>query len=207
LKKLNVHSITNDTFSISVRSYDEIVDPMSFFGCRSLLSVTFESDSHLRRIEESPLRNCSCLPSIWLTSSVEILGECCLAGCGIPPNVAFDRESKLSRIEKCAFSGCSLLCSIVLSTGVVELCELGFGESPFNKRLSEPGNLHFALDSVLVDFDDTSLIRCYGLAYEVAAPKWITRFNGGSLRECHEIGFETGISRIPKPALLDCPSV
>jgi hypothetical protein len=71
-----------------------------------LQSISFESESRLRRIEESCFQFCS-LQSICIPSSVEILGKSCVSESSLH-SVSFVSGSRLLQIEACCFHGCSL---------------------------------------------------------------------------------------------------
>jgi hypothetical protein len=66
--------------SVIIPSSIEILCKFCFSECKSLSSITFESGSHLQRIEESTF-SLSGLTSIVIPSSVEILCNSCFAGC------------------------------------------------------------------------------------------------------------------------------
>jgi hypothetical protein len=67
---------------------------------------TFESESHLQRIEEFTFSD-NGLKSIVISSSVEILCESCFFGYDSVESIIFQNSSKLVRIESRAFHKCS----------------------------------------------------------------------------------------------------
>jgi hypothetical protein len=80
--------------------------------------VTFESGSHLSSIAESAFRYCSSLSSIFIPSSVEMLGKYCFSGCESLSRVTFESDSQLSFIAEGAFRYCSSLSSIFIPSSV-----------------------------------------------------------------------------------------
>jgi NAD-dependent dihydropyrimidine dehydrogenase PreA subunit len=73
-----------------------------FERCGSLSSITFESDSHLQRIEKSAFEE-SGLKSIVISSSIEVLCESCFEECKSLSSITFGIDSHLQCIEKYAF--------------------------------------------------------------------------------------------------------
>jgi hypothetical protein len=74
--------------------------------------VTFETGSHLSRIEAWAFFGCSSLSSICIPAPVEILGKQCFCRCQGLSIVTLEPGSRLPRIEKSVFSDCSSLSSI-----------------------------------------------------------------------------------------------
>jgi hypothetical protein len=85
----------------------EILGSPCFSDCKSLSSITFESSSHLTRIESEAFWNSS-LRSILIPRNVEILGSDCFYNCKSPSSIAFESNSELTRIESKAFYKSSL---------------------------------------------------------------------------------------------------
>jgi hypothetical protein len=94
----------------------EFLGSSCFSNCKSLSSITFESNSHLTRIESSAF-SFSSLQSIGIQSSVEILCSSCFSNCRSLSSISFEAYSRLTRIESYAFSGSSLQ-SIVIPRSV-----------------------------------------------------------------------------------------
>jgi hypothetical protein len=99
----------------------ELISRPPDFHCESLLSVAFECDTKLSRIEKNAFCS-SGLTSIHLPSSVEVLCESCFSRCQSLTSVTFESDTKLSRIEKNAFYS-SGLTSIHLPSSIEVLCE------------------------------------------------------------------------------------
>jgi hypothetical protein len=91
--------------------------------------VTFEADSKLREIAGRSFRDCSALPSIYIPSSVEVLGEASFSRCEALAELRFEPGSQLRRIEALVFDECSSLTSIFLPGSVRELAPDWFHES------------------------------------------------------------------------------
>jgi hypothetical protein len=81
----------------------EILGSNCFSYCHSLSSITFESNSHLTRIESEAF-SISSLQSIVIPSSVEILGSKCFSSSYSLSTITFESNSRLTRIESEAFS-------------------------------------------------------------------------------------------------------
>jgi hypothetical protein len=95
----------------------EILCESSFSGHPSLSSLTFESNSRLRRIEKSAFSECRSLKVICLPASVEYCAKSFLA-CSSIQTLTFESNSKLRQFEPFAFSGCSSLGSICIPASV-----------------------------------------------------------------------------------------
>jgi hypothetical protein len=85
----------------------EIIGSSCFSYCKSLSSVSIESGSLLRRIEQQAFSSSS-LPSIVIPRTVEIIGSSCFYGCKSLSSVLIEPGSLLRRIESSAFSYSSL---------------------------------------------------------------------------------------------------
>jgi hypothetical protein len=89
-----------------------------FYGCKSLLSITFESNSRLTRIESNAFSRSS-LHSILIPQNVEILGSRCFSSCDGLSSMPFESNSDLTTnlrlkvIPEEAFSS-SCLVSVVI---------------------------------------------------------------------------------------------
>jgi hypothetical protein len=94
----------------------EIVGSSCFRECKSLSSISFESNSRLLRIESDAFSGSS-FQSIVILSNVEILGSSCFAWCESLSFISFESNSSLKRIESRACCGCHL--SIVIPSTVV----------------------------------------------------------------------------------------
>jgi hypothetical protein len=94
----------------------EILGSSCFASCRSLSSISFESNSRLMRIESNAFSHSS-LQSIVIPSNVEILASSCFYKCESFSSISFESNSRLRRIESQACYGCHF--SIVLPSTVV----------------------------------------------------------------------------------------
>jgi hypothetical protein len=93
----------------------EILGSKCFSSCKSLSSITFESNSHLTRIESEALLGSS-LQSILSPWNVEIFGSRCFSFCQSLSSVTFESNSRLARIESDAFSQSSVQSILIPST-------------------------------------------------------------------------------------------
>jgi hypothetical protein len=94
----------------------EILGSSCFHECESLLSISFESNSRLIRIDSYPFSKSS-VQSIVIPRSVEILGSSCFRDCKSLSSISFESNSRLKRIKSQACCGCQL--SIVTPSTVV----------------------------------------------------------------------------------------
>jgi predicted metal-binding protein len=92
---------------IDIGNNIEILESNCFSNCKSLSSITFESNAHLTRIE-SKVFSFSSLQSVLIPRNVEILGSNCLSNCKSLSLISFESNSRLTRIESEAFSYSSL---------------------------------------------------------------------------------------------------
>jgi hypothetical protein len=84
----------------------EILGSSCFSYCKSLSSISFESNSVLKRIESSAFSSSS-LQLIVIPRSVEIICSECFSDCKLS-SISFESNSSLKRIESSAFSYSSL---------------------------------------------------------------------------------------------------
>jgi hypothetical protein len=97
--------------SIIIPCTVEVLCSACFSYCKSLSSVSFESDSRLTRIESEAFSSSS-LQSILIQFSVEVLCSACFGSCESLSSVLFESNPQLMRIESHAFDGIS--CTIVI---------------------------------------------------------------------------------------------
>jgi predicted metal-binding protein len=118
--------IRNSSLSsnITISSDIEILGSSCFSNCKSLSSISFESNSRLTRIESSAFSNSS-LESIAIPRNVEVLGSSCFSGCKSLSSISFESNSRLNRIESSAFQF-SLLQSMEIPRSVEILGSLCF---------------------------------------------------------------------------------
>jgi hypothetical protein len=92
---------------VTILSDIEIFGSNCFSFCKSLSSISFESNSRLTRIESKAFRRSS-LQSIVIPRNVEILGSSCFKWCESFSSISFESNSRLIRIESKAFRYSSL---------------------------------------------------------------------------------------------------
>jgi uncharacterized protein YuzB (UPF0349 family) len=109
-----IHNFSTSS-TIEIANNVEILGSKCFSYCQSLSSITFESNSHLTRIESSAFSGSS-LASIMIPNSVEILGSRCFSYCKSLSSITFESNSRLTRIESSAFSFSSLQSLVIPST-------------------------------------------------------------------------------------------
>jgi hypothetical protein len=152
-----------------------IIGPLCFFRSTTLLALSFEPDSRLRRIDQSAFDECESLRWITIPASVEILGEKCFSSCISLLRISFQSHSQLRRIECGAFSGCRSLQSICIPASVEILrtscfCNCGSLSAvsfESGSRLSEIGEqvffLCFSLKSICIPSSVRVLgSKCFG---------------------------------------------
>jgi hypothetical protein len=105
----------SNSSTIEIGRNIEIVGSKCFSRCQSLSSITFESNSHLTRIESEAF-SFSSLQSILIPRNVEILGSHCFSWCESLSSLTFESNSHLTRIESYAFSFSSLQSILIPST-------------------------------------------------------------------------------------------
>jgi hypothetical protein len=102
--------------SVVIPSSIEVLSKFCFYTCKLLSSITFESNSHLQRIEESAFSS-NGLRSIVIPSSVEVLSKFYFAGCKSLSSITFESDSHLQCIEALSFSLSGII-SIVIPHSV-----------------------------------------------------------------------------------------
>jgi alkylhydroperoxidase family enzyme len=132
-----------------------------FSNCKSLASVTFESDSKLQRIEACAF-HVSGLTAIHIPASVEVLCESCFSNCRSLASVTFESDSKLQRIEEHAFYW-SGLTAIHVPASVEVLCKSCFADC------ESLASVTFELDSKLQRIDEYAFQRSGLTAIHVPA--------------------------------------
>jgi hypothetical protein len=158
--------------SIIIPSSVEVLGEFCFSNCHSLSSITFESDSHLQRIEKSAFSS-SGLKSIVIPSSVEVLCESCFSRCESLSSITFESDSHLQRIEKSAFSWSGLK-SIVIPHSVEFIDSSAFSGLYLDFITISAGQSRFRVcDSFLEDIASRSVVRCFGHCQSVVIPSSI----------------------------------
>jgi hypothetical protein len=106
--------------AVVIESRIENLCESCFSNCRSLASITFESNSKLQRIEEYAFAE-SGLKTIHIPGSVEVLCKNSFSKCNSLASITIESNSKLHRIEEFAFAE-SGLTTIHVPASVEVLC-------------------------------------------------------------------------------------
>jgi hypothetical protein len=135
----------------------ELFEGYGFYSSKGLLELAFESESQLRRIDESVFQNCSSLRHIFIPKSVQLLGKSSFYSCSALTGVTFEANSSLQQIERSTFRDCSSLCHVVIPRSVQLL-----GNSCFSwcKSLAY---LAVESDSRLLRIEELALESCLEL--------------------------------------------
>jgi ribosomal protein L32 len=147
---------TLDMF-ITISRHVQILCSRCFSSCESLLSISFEIDSELMRIESYAFYSCSSLKSITIPHHVQILCSRCFSSCESLLSISFEIDSELMRIESSAFYSCSSLKSITIPHHVQILCS---GCFLFCESLS---SISFEIDSELMRIESSAFCSCSSL--------------------------------------------
>jgi hypothetical protein len=99
---------------VTIPRHAEILGSDCFLSCTSLLSISFETNCELTRIESNAFYSCSSLKSITIPRHVQILGSDCFSSCNSLSSISFETNCELTRIESNAFCCCSSLKSITI---------------------------------------------------------------------------------------------
>lgn len=127
--KLNPYIIlmratNSDVSSLTVSKDCRIVYANSFYNCKKLESITFESDNNLTTIGNDAFGGCTALKELTIPSSVERIGSSAFGaqrssmttlvneGCTSLTKVTFSKDSKLSYLGERAFDDCVSLVSV-----------------------------------------------------------------------------------------------
>jgi hypothetical protein len=155
--KLILNFSTSST--IEIVNNVEILGSKCFSSCQSLSSITFESNSHLTRIESEAFYQSS-LQSIMIPKNVEILGPKCFSSCQSLSSITFESNSRLTRIKSEAFSSSSLQ-SLVIPKNVETLgsrcfayCQslssITFESNSHLRRIESEAFSHSSLQSIAI---------------------------------------------------------
>jgi hypothetical protein len=104
-----------------IASSYEVICEDCFSGCKSLASVTFDSNSKMSRFDVCAF-SWSGLTSIYIPSLVEVICESCFSQCKSLVSVTFDSDIKVSPFDRCAFYQTGLI-SIHIPSSVEVICE------------------------------------------------------------------------------------
>jgi predicted transcriptional regulator len=128
----------SNSSNIEIPRTIEILCSSCFSKCKSLSSISFESNSRLKRIESSAFSESS-LESIEIPQSVEILCSSCFSKCASLSSISFESNSGLKQIESYAFSESSLR-SIEIPRSVEILCSSCFSKCASLSSISFESN-------------------------------------------------------------------
>jgi predicted metal-binding protein len=144
----------------------EILGSKCFSDCKSLSSITFESQSLLTQIESEAFAKSS-LQSILIPRNVEILGSKCFSYCKSLSSITFESNSHLTRIESNVFSDSSLQ-SIVIPRNVGFIDGSAFSNALCLSVSIESGNDIFIMaNEFLIDIIHHKLIRNVSKSSEI----------------------------------------
>jgi hypothetical protein len=164
----------------------EVLGPFCFKTCRSLLSLSFESPSRLRRIELGTFA-LSSLESIVIPCTTEVLGPSCFEWCLSLSSVAFESPSRLRRIESNAFSWSSLQ-SIVIPRSVEFIDVSAFYDAELSSCEIESGNDRFIVEhEFLIDNLSHKLIRNFSNSSDITIPSSIEILGTSCFRSCESL--------------------
>jgi hypothetical protein len=130
----------SESSEIEIGRNIEILGSNCFSYCKSLSLITFESNSHLTRIESGAFSSSS-LQSILIPRNVEILGSKCFLFCNSLSSITFESNSHLTRIESMACSFSSLQ-SILIPSNVEILGSLCFSNCKSLSSVTFESNSH-----------------------------------------------------------------
>jgi hypothetical protein len=132
---------------VTIPRHVQILSSKCFYDCKSLSSVSFETDSELTRIESHAFWSCLSLRSITIPRHVQILCSDSFSECKSLSSISFETDSELTRIESHAFRSCSSLKSITIPQNVQFIDDLAFSNLSISIK-SE--NSHFLVPSGLI---------------------------------------------------------
>jgi hypothetical protein len=115
--------------SIFISRHVGTISALTFSFCECLVSLSFESECELKRIESYAFCASSVI-SITLPRTVSEIGLCCFANCEFLTSVCFNPDCELLRIPTNAFRAASIH-SIALPRTVEIIGLSSFGNCPF----------------------------------------------------------------------------
>jgi hypothetical protein len=197
---LGVARIGPDSFhskritSILIPRHVQILCSSCFLFCKSLSSISFETDSELTRIESNAFADSS-IQSITIPRHVQILCSSCFSACKSLSSISFETDSELTRIESKAFFCCSSLKSITIPQNV-EFVDGSAFTNIYNISVSiASNNLHFVVKShFILDSSNTKLIRYFGTESNIFIPRHVQILCSSCFSSCKllsSISFET----------------
>jgi hypothetical protein len=150
-------SLSSSLQSIIIPRSVELLCSSCFSHCKSLSSITFESNSWLTRIESSAFSNSS-LQSLIIPRNIEFLCSSCFSYCHSFSSITFESDSRLTRIESSAFSNSSFQ-SIIIPRSVQFIDGSAFDDVKIDLISIEAGNTIFEMmNAFLIDILSHKLI-------------------------------------------------
>jgi hypothetical protein len=156
--------------------------------------MTFESGSRLERIEEQAFCE-SGLKSIWIPSSVVVLGKSSFRDCKSLESVTFESGSRLERIEESAFQWTGLI-SIEIPGSVTFIEGSVFAAVSLNSISVSPDDTRFLVrEGLLEDFDGSTIYRYFGSCRSIVVPSSVVVLGSWCFYQCkslESVSFESG---------------
>jgi hypothetical protein len=164
LKEINSRSFSKSAIqSIFIPRTLEAIGPGCFFGCRFLLSISFESDCLLHEIGDYAFADCFSLASFEVPAHVDTISESLFYCCKRLRTVCFSPQSRLRTILLGAFCFCKSLRSIVFPDTVRVIDAAAFVAMEEVSISFESGNGEFcAADGFVMTASRTELVRYFG---------------------------------------------
>jgi hypothetical protein len=85
--------------AFTIPSSVERLSEACFYDCTSVVSLTFESGSHLSCLEDLVFFGCSALSSICIPASVQKVGHSCFSRCDSLSTLEVESGSKLPSLD------------------------------------------------------------------------------------------------------------
>jgi hypothetical protein len=98
---------------VTIPRHVQILCSYCFPYCKSLSSISFETDSELTHIESNAFYSCSSLESITIPRHVQILCSSCFSHCKSLSSISFETDSEFTHIEAGAFAATRLSLVVV----------------------------------------------------------------------------------------------
>jgi hypothetical protein len=148
----------SDLTRIWISALIEVLEANCFYSCKALRAVVFETDSQLKRIEESVFHDCSSLCAIFIPPQVESLPKSCFQSCASLADLRFDKSSRLQLIGDSAFRDCTSVTAVVLPRSVEILSKNCFA------GCANLIDLSFDSGSALKRIEDCAFMKCASLS-------------------------------------------
>jgi hypothetical protein len=170
LSKATIIRYFRSQSSIVIPRDVEILGSKCFYCADSVSSISFESNSRMKRIESEAFYESS-LQSIVVPQIVEILGSKCFFGCKSLSSLSFESDSQLKRIESEAFCESSLQ-SIVIPRSVSFIEGSAFSNLKGFSLSLESETSAFSVDGdFLFNLSKSTLICYFGSKSSIVIPQ------------------------------------